>query len=544
MRKLQKVILLCGLLFLSCGCMMSMDFEEKKLYMAIENGNYQGVVEVLRDNPDINLEEIARLGSGQEKRALAIAINSGTSNEEKISALLIRSGADVNSVSEDGETYLMQAPPALMEPLLKAGAKIDVRDENGMTALDHLMNMIRPDMKEQDEKMLRLHLDYGAVPDQKTLKTCLNYGDGYEFAPEILKLVRKYGKETGISKGLEYAVLGNDSSLIREIRSGNIPDGEKKLTVLYAAKNCGVEVLHALREHHFEFSINDELDRTPLDLAAQYNSRDTLEFLADQGISIQNLPDESDSMAQSPILYALYGGKEENLCFFLERGIELPNIEEGSIWADCFSRGTLESVTLLQKYGKKPTDEELYYACVECACRRDGEEDQLFVYLLENYDLKNARDEFGQSLIAGLAQANEAYVRRLLEQGVDADAEAIACAIEYAQPQLASLLIEKCKDINDLRESAESPLRCAIYYGELELVRQLVENGANMNLLYGGDGEYRDTAVHLAAYSPSSDILQYLIEHGADLSKKNSDGQTPLDVAKQAGLRDNIELLK
>src|SRR5262249_18790155 len=61
--------------------------------------------------------------------------------------------------------------------------------------------------------------------------------------------------------------------------------------------------------------------------------------------------------------------------------------------------------------------------------------------------------------------------------------------------------------------------------GALEAAKLLVELGADVNAA-SADGGWR--AVHGAAYTGSNEILQFLVDKGAQLNVKNRDGQTPL----------------
>ncbi|KAF4554761.1 Asparaginase-like protein 1 [Elsinoe fawcettii] len=53
-----------------------------------------------------------------------------------------------------------------------------------------------------------------------------------------------------------------------------------------------------------------------------------------------------------------------------------------------------------------------------------------------------------------------------------------------------------------------------------------------------------NTALHLAACGPNSDILKDFLLQGASVHLRNREGHTPLYVAAQAGLKQQVELLK
>ena len=80
----------------------------------------------------------------------------------------------------------------------------------------------------------------------------------------------------------------------------------------------------------------------------------------------------------------------------------------------------------------------------------------------------------------------------------------------------------------------------------IELVELLINRGANVNAK-NADG---DTALHRAVAIVSShvneqkELIKLLINHGADVNARNNKGETPLSLAKKSGYQDMINLLK
>jgi len=48
----------------------------------------------------------------------------------------------------------------------------------------------------------------------------------------------------------------------------------------------------------------------------------------------------------------------------------------------------------------------------------------------------------------------------------------------------------------------------------------------------------------MACYEEDEIIVKYLVEHGADINKKDNEGLTPLDVVTYRGHKDNIDIIK
>lgn len=80
--------------------------------------------------------------------------------------------------------------------------------------------------------------------------------------------------------------------------------------------------------------------------------------------------------------------------------------------------------------------------------------------------------------------------------------------------------------VNDRNDKGWSPIIVAAYHGRRELVNFLLQNGANIN-----DRNYRGTTVLMyakdyALENNDSDFFKYLIEQGADISMKDWSGKS------------------
>ena len=105
-------------------------------------------------------------------------------------------------------------------------------------------------------------------------------------------------------------------------------------------------------------------------------------------------------------------------------------------------------------------------------------------------------------------------------------------------------LIEKGADVNvqDRDEIAHyrresTPIIIASERGNLEIVRYLVKNGADVNFIDACDG----TALMEASESGNLEIVKYLVENGANIHFKNYRGETALMNASAKG---NLEVVK
>jgi ankyrin repeat protein len=81
-------------------------------------------------------------------------------------------------------------------------------------------------------------------------------------------------------------------------------------------------------------------------------------------------------------------------------------------------------------------------------------------------------------------------------------------------------------------------LWCAVYYGHLEIVKFLVENGSNLEV-----SDKDKNPIHLCCVNGDLEILKFLIENGCLIDSENSIGETPLIVACKRNNNDIVEFL-
>jgi ankyrin repeat protein len=83
----------------------------------------------------------------------------------------------------------------------------------------------------------------------------------------------------------------------------------------------------------------------------------------------------------------------------------------------------------------------------------------------------------------------------------------------------------------------ELPLIWFSYKNNFSLVKALVDRGANVNIK-SSDG---DTPLMFAVSNDNYEMVRYLINHGANVKVQNNDGDTPVQLA---GKNKNRKMLK
>ncbi|WP_265024115.1 ankyrin repeat domain-containing protein [Wolbachia endosymbiont (group A) of Epagoge grotiana] len=185
----------------------------------------------------------------------------------------------------------------------------------------------------------------------------------------------------------------------------------------------------------------------------------------------------------------------------------------------------------------------------------------------ENVDV-NSKDENGWTLLhlaAWEGQLND--TRSLVKKGADINAEnifgrkPIHVAAENNNTNIIEFFLSKGMSIDDVDRYGRTPLYCASWNGHLGVVKYLVEKGADINAQDKGgktsldaatDQKHDDVIEYLkqvqldqelliAAQYSNFDEVRDLVNQGASLNVKYSDGMTVVHSAAYGG---NLDIVK
>ena len=114
----------------------------------------------------------------------------------------------------------------------------------------------------------------------------------------------------------------------------------------------------------------------------------------------------------------------------------------------------------------------------------------------------------------------------------------------YVRPLVAALAGKHFRTAELLRHNGadphcranemRTPLHSAAYYGDLEVVQKLIEYGADIS----AEDLEGCTPLYFASegvYPKDRTVLRLLLEHGADVNARTKDGETPLHIASMFG---------
>lgn len=239
---------------------------------------------------------------------------------------------------------------------------------------------------------------------------------------------------------------------------------------------------HALNE-----KIRDEFESTPLDFAARSGNFEIARFLLDQGADVQ--------ISKMALTYATADGNEKLVELLLRHGAP---VDERIVQKAAFV-GNLACVRML--LDKTQIELKPRFKQTIMMMAAESGHDQILKLLIES-DNADAKDESGMTTLHFAASRGHATCARIL--------------IEDAGAQ-----------INVMNTNNETPLFMAASGGHSEVVKMLLDKGANAF----GHNLNGDTCLHKVVAGGSVELVKVFLSKQLPIDARNKLDETPLVIA-------------
>lgn len=129
-----------------------------------------------------------------------------------------------------------------------------------------------------------------------------------------------------------------------------------------------------------------------------------------------------------------------------------------------------------------------------------------------------------------------------LDQYADDGFTPLGLAAYFGHNELVRWMIEQGADVNKPARNAMqvAPIHSAVARQNIELCRLLLEHGADVNARQARGV----TPLHSAAHNGNAALVELLLAHGADPSLPMDNGRRPADLAREAGKNELLPLLR
>ena len=209
------------------------------------------------------------------------------------------------------------------------------------------------------------------------------------------------------------------------------------------------------------------------------------------------------------------------------------------------SKGNVEAVFLLLKHKADVNKQDDNGMCAILVAAGNGHTE--IVELLCEYDADvNCADNFSRVPLTQATKNNhDVTAAALLKHGVfvnvtDATGDsALHIAAVEGNFVIAQLLLRYKADVNQNSDD-NTPLTLASTFNNINVARLLIESGADVNIKTGDD---ELTALHESTLKGWLEMVELLVDYGADLNSSAADGNTCFHIACQLGYIKIVQFL-
>ena len=469
----------------------------------------------------------------------------------EIGNLLVSHGADANAFNKHGQTPLHAAAsgekdcPELCENLIKHNAKVDAVDEDGNQPL-HLA------CDRGHTMTVNLLVSYDA--DVKAVNGCgckplfliskhitIAQGRLDSDGNQPLHLACKHGMTTAVQLLVD---LGADTNALNK-------RGQTPLHIIAdREKDCpGLCEIFLKRDAKVNAVDND--GNQALHLACERRHKETCKLLLCHGADVTAVDRQKKRAFTKQFIKSLM---EES---FLEvkRSVDVTGLHLSSLlyWAVYY--GQLQDVELLLKQGANPDglrngpDQTIFLTPLHVAADMEKDSPDLCEILLHHGCKVDACDDNGnRPLHLACKRRLNQTCKLLLFHGADVTTVDKYKERLFAKPFMRSVMKKAFVEIKRGCDVASLPLCSllywAVYYGRLQDVELLLEQGANPDGLLNGRTTFL-TPLHVAAdrEKDSPDLCEILLHHGCKVDACDDNGNRPLHLACKRRLNQTCKLL-
>ncbi len=438
---------------------------------------------------------------------------------------------------------------------------------------------------------------------QKLVKKDLTQKDNEEFLLEILEKYKENSKNQEDPSGtkalikmineellLIYIALKNNSDIFEKIIKTtanedavtidfNKADFRGDTILSFACQKGNTKIVEALIKNGADLNKANEHGETPLFTACSKGHTKIVEALIKAGADLI----KANEHGETPLFAACLNGHTKIVEALIKSEADLEYQNNGfratPLFAAC-SKGHTKIVEALIEARADLNKANVYEATPLFAACLNGHTKIVEALIEAGADLIKANEHEETPLFAACYKGHTKIVEALIKAGADLnkaneyEETPLFAACLNGHAKIVEALIKAGADLNKANVYEETPLSIALKNGHIDVVKALIQNGAHafrdddtiidetnflFNVCKSGDIEifkalikaeakekilFGQTLLNIACYRGHTEIVEALIEAGADSNKANpSNGVAPLFAACLNGHTEIVEAL-
>uniref|UniRef100_UPI001008D9E7 ankyrin repeat domain-containing protein n=1 Tax=Longirhabdus pacifica TaxID=2305227 RepID=UPI001008D9E7 len=422
----------------------------------------------------------------------------GWDDEYNIIHLVTENPSSIVEAVQDEENDLSK-----VKQLITNGSDVNARNSHG----DPLLQMA---IEKQNKELVKLLLDNKVdlnaelylMKGQTLLDIAIKEGNT-EILSMMLNATSEFNDDALFYEAVQ-AILDNNQQALQQVKNKgfdmNTPNKAGD-TLLSAIAQWDKEAVAMVTELGANVDTLNSEGMTPLMQAAEKGNTEVVSYLLQKGANkdLQQAPKAYQSSQSSALMFAVYEGHKDTVQVLLDAGV---NVDLQDI------NGDTALHMALTHHGGTSLREELALSLVNAGA--DGSKQNYFgltaLHLSPSVKLARAIIESDDNI--------NLDVRNL------GGYSALDEAVMNGNKEMQQLLLSKGATESDASFGSEALKSAVIFDGDLEKVKQLVNDGANVNIEEG-------SLLIEAIVSNNVDLVAYLIDQDIDVNAVN-DGMTPL----------------
>ncbi len=461
-------------------------------------------------------------------------------DKAKTIRILLENGADVNVQDESwlksGRTPLMYAvmrgDSELVQALMDKGARLDLKNRDGETAL----SLARKEGLEYITQLLERPAGSNAPAQSDPARTPLLKAVKEGRLNQVRALVDK-GADVNLrtpsgSTPLMFAADGNRLDIVRFLlKRGadvNAKNGANNTALIYASIKGHTGVSKELLKYKADVNVKNINKGDALIFAVLNKKPDMVRILLKSGAKAGERYDDG----KTALIMAAEEGRTDIVKLLIAGKSDVSAADKNNVTALMIAceKGNADMAEALLNAGADVKKKSKYD---ETALSKaiSGNNERIIRMLAAKVGSSERRD----ALFLAVGVGNLKVIRLLLTENADVNVPGYAggtLLMRAAEGDVAvvKFLADTGADVNRKNDAGETALMKAVesfHETNISSVKYLVERGADVNAV-NGKGE---TALILAAKRGRADMAGVLIEHGSTLSVKDKDGKSAWSYA-------------